>query len=160
MTVGQPTSSHMNRGSPAALLRVRTHPAQSGTQTGEDDSSSSTHSLYSVDSMGRSESCGLPWRLSCKESACQCRRLKFDLWVWKIPWRRKWQPLPVILPGESHGQRSLAGYSPQVCRRVSHDLASKQQQPIHNLYLSLKLSQYTHQYCVCCTHGGILFFFS
>ena len=42
VTVGQPTSSHMNRGSPAALLRVRTHPAQSGTQTGEDDSSSST----------------------------------------------------------------------------------------------------------------------
>ena len=31
----------------------------------------------------------------------------------KIPWRRKWQPTPVFLPGESHGQRSLAGYSPQ-----------------------------------------------
>ena len=35
------------------------------------------------------------------------------LWVGKIPWRRKWQPTPVFLPGESHGQRSLAGYSPQ-----------------------------------------------
>ena len=35
-----------------------------------------------------------------------------DLWVRKIPWRRKWQPTPVILPGEFHGQRSLAGYSP------------------------------------------------
>ena len=34
-----------------------------------------------------------------------------DLWVGKIPWRRKWQPTPVFLPGESHGQRSLAGYS-------------------------------------------------
>ena len=33
-------------------------------------------------------------------------------WVWKIPWRRKWQPTPVFLPRESHGQRSLAGYSP------------------------------------------------
>ena len=33
--------------------------------------------------------------------------------VGKIPWRRKWQPIPVFLPGESHGQRSLAGYSPQ-----------------------------------------------
>ena len=32
---------------------------------------------------------------------------------WKIPWRRKWQPTPVFLPGEAHGQRSLAGYSPQ-----------------------------------------------
>ena len=33
-------------------------------------------------------------------------------WVGKIPWRRKWQPTPVFLPGESHRQRSLAGYSP------------------------------------------------
>ena len=49
---------------------------------------------------------------SGKESACQCRRCKrhgFDLWVWKIPWRRAWQPTPVFLPGESHGQRNLAG---------------------------------------------------
>ena len=37
----------------------------------------------------------------------------FDPWVWKIPWRRKWQPTPVFLPGESHGQRSLVGYSPR-----------------------------------------------
>ena len=37
----------------------------------------------------------------------------FSSWVGKIPWRRKWQPTPVFLPGESHGQRSLAGYSPQ-----------------------------------------------
>ena len=36
----------------------------------------------------------------------------FDPWVRKIPWRRKWQPTPVFLPGESHGQRSLAGCSP------------------------------------------------
>ena len=35
-----------------------------------------------------------------------------DLWVGKIPWRRKWQPAPVFSPGESHGQRSLAGSSP------------------------------------------------
>ena len=42
----------------------------------------------------------------------QCRRPGLDPWVGKIPWRRKWQPTPVFLPGESHGQRSLAGYSP------------------------------------------------
>ena len=36
----------------------------------------------------------------------------FDPWVGKIPWRRKWQPTPVLLPGESHGGRSLVGYSP------------------------------------------------
>ena len=35
-----------------------------------------------------------------------------DPWVGKIPWRRKWQPTPVFLPGEFHGQRILAGYSP------------------------------------------------
>ena len=39
-------------------------------------------------------------------------RLKFDPWVGKIPWRRAWQPTPVFLPGESHRQRSLTGYSP------------------------------------------------
>ena len=42
----------------------------------------------------------------------RCKRCRFDPWVRKIPWRRKWQPTPVFLPGESHGQRSLAGYSP------------------------------------------------
>ena len=47
-----------------------------------------------------------------KKSACQYRRRRFDPWVGKIPWRRKWQPPPVFLPGESHGQRSLVGYSP------------------------------------------------
>ena len=42
----------------------------------------------------------------------QRRRRGFDPWVGKIPWRRQWQPIPVFLPGESRGQRSLAGYSP------------------------------------------------
>ena len=39
-------------------------------------------------------------------------RPEFDPWVGKIPWRWAWQPTPVLLPGESHGQRSLMGYSP------------------------------------------------
>ena len=39
----------------------------------------------------------------------------FDPWVGKIPWRLERQPTPVFLPGEFHGQRSLAGYSPQGC---------------------------------------------
>ena len=38
---------------------------------------------------------------------------QFDPWVRKIPWTRRWQPTPVFLPGESHGQRSLAGYHPK-----------------------------------------------
>ena len=59
-------------------------------------------------------SMGFPGGARAKESACQCKRYKrcgFDLWVRKIPWRRPWQPTPVFLPGESHGQRSLRGYS-------------------------------------------------
>ena len=40
------------------------------------------------------------------------RRREFNPWVGKIPWRLKWQPTPVFLPGKPHGQRSLAGYSP------------------------------------------------
>ena len=52
---------------------------------------------------------------SGKEPACQCRRHKrhrFDPCVRKIPWKRARQPIPVFMPGESHGQRSLVGYSP------------------------------------------------
>ena len=52
---------------------------------------------------------------SSKESVCQCRRhkrCKFSLSVRKIPWRRKWQPTSVFLPGKFQAQRSLAGYSP------------------------------------------------
>ena len=95
---------------------------------------------------------GFPWWLSGKESACQCRRCGFDPWIWKILWRRKWQPAPVFLPGKSHGQRSLAGWDPPffvvfMClpdvhgccpghgvlqfgglQRVGHDLVTKQQQ--------------------------------
>ena len=56
--------------------------------------------------------CGLPWWLSGKESASQCRRHGFNPWVRKILWRRKWQPSPVFLPGKSHGQWSLLGCSP------------------------------------------------
>ena len=56
-----------------------------------------------------------PGGIGDKESTCQCRRHKrhsFDPWVGKIPWRRAWQPTPAFLPEESHGQRSLVGYSP------------------------------------------------
>ena len=58
---------------------------------------------------------GFPGGASGKEPTCQSRRhkrLRFDPWVRKIPWRRAWQPTPGFLPGESHGQRCLASYSP------------------------------------------------
>ena len=70
---------------------------------------------------------GLPWWLSGKEPACQCR---FDPWVGKIPRRRKWLPTPVFLPGKSHEQRSLAGVRGVLqamgSKRVRHDLGTKQ----------------------------------
>ena len=53
-----------------------------------------------------------PRWLKGKEFSCQCRRCRrpgFDPWVEKIPWRRKWLPIPVFLPGKSHGERSLVG---------------------------------------------------
>ena len=59
---------------------------------------------------------GFPGGTSGKEPACQCRgckRCMFDPHLGKIPWRKGWQPTPVFLPGESHGQRRLEGYSPQ-----------------------------------------------
>ena len=61
---------------------------------------------------------GLPWWLCSKAYSCnagdhlQCRRRGFDLWVRKIPWRRKWELTLVFLPGKFHGQRSLAVYCP------------------------------------------------
>ena len=52
------------------------------------------------------------------ESACQCRRPRFDPWVRKIPCRRKWQPTLVFLSEKSHRQRSLVGYSPWGCKEL------------------------------------------
>ena len=56
----------------------------------------------------------------------QCRRRGFHPWGGDIPWRRKWQPIPVFLPGKSHGQRSLAGYSPWCCKSVRCNWACTQ----------------------------------
>ena len=58
---------------------------------------------------------GLPRWISGKESTGQCRRhrrCRYCSWVREIPWRRKWQPTLIFLPGKSHGQRNLIGYSP------------------------------------------------
>ena len=68
---------------------------------------------------------GFPGGASGKEPACQCRRHKrcwFNHWAGKILCSRAWQPTPVFLPGESHGQRSLEGYNPlDHTQRVRHD---------------------------------------
>ena len=62
---------------------------------------------------------GFPGGTSGKESTCQRgrpRRHRFNLWAGKMPWRRKWQPTPVLLPRDFNGQRSLVGYSPWGCK--------------------------------------------
>ena len=68
--------------------------------------------------------CILCWaspKLSSRRIHLWCRRHRFNPWVWKIPWRRKWQPTPVILPIKSHGQRNLAGCSPWGHKRAGHN---------------------------------------
>ena len=66
----------------------------------------------------------LPWWLSDKESTCQYRRHRrhiLDPWTRKIPWSKKWQPTPVISPGEFHGYRSLTDYSPWGPKSAGHN---------------------------------------
>ena len=68
------------------------------------------------------------WWLNSKESTCQCRRckrLRFSPSVGKIPCRRAWQPALVFLPGESHGRRSLEGYSPWSRQELDSDWATE-----------------------------------
>ena len=62
---------------------------------------------------------GFPGGASGQELSCQCRRCEgqgFDPWVGKVPWRRTWHPTLLFLPGESHGERNLVGYSPEVAK--------------------------------------------
>ena len=70
---------------------------------------------------------GFPGGFSGRESTCQCmrcKRLGFDPWVRKIHWSRKWQPTPVLLPGEFHRQRNLMGsWQFMESKRVGHDWA-------------------------------------
>ena len=76
-----------------------------------------------------------PGGTSGKESICQCMRHKrcgFDLWVGKIPWRRKRQPLPVFLPEKSHGQRSLAGNSPWGFKKLDTTEQKHKEQVIYS----------------------------
>ena len=71
-----------------------------------------------------------------KISARECRRPRFNPWVRKVPWKRKWQPTPVFLPREFHGQKSLGSYS-LWDQRAGHDWVT-------NTYL-LKAKLHTYQ---------------
>ena len=66
--------------------------------------------------------------------------------VWEVPWRTAWQPSPVFLPGESHGWRSLAGYSPWGHKRARHDLVTEQQKKKKSALIVI--TTLTDNYCV------------
>ena len=80
----------------------------------------------------------------------QCRRCKFRPWVEKIPWRRKWQLTPVILPGKSHGQKSLVHYIPRVTKSDMTERPSTHYTnwwvcvKAHKLYIKLTWSSQWH----------------
>ena len=86
-----------------------------------------------------SEQHRLPWWLSGIEPTCQCRRHIFDPRIRKIPWRRKWEHIPIFSPGKSHGQRSLVGYSTWGCKRVGQDLATKAHQQCPFTFICIHL---------------------
>ena len=67
---------------------------------------------------------GFPGGSAAKNLHANAGRCRFGPWVQKIPWRRKWQPTPIFLPGKFHGRRSLEGYSPWG-RRVRHTEATE-----------------------------------
>ena len=86
---------------------------------------------------------GFPGGISGMEPAYQCRRQKrcrIDLWVGKIPWSRKCQPTPVFLPEESHGQRKLAGYGPQGCKKLDTNEAT-QHSTVHIINVMIAYNQ-------------------
>ena len=85
----------------------------------------------------------LPWWLSGKESACQCRRWKFNPWVQKTPWRRKQQPTPVYLPGKFQGQRNWRATVHGVTKQSDTTLMTK-----HN----------KHPKCINSSYHSIFFF--
>ena len=108
---------------------------------------------------GLHSSTGLPRWFSSKESTCQCRRHWFNPWVGKSPWRRKWQPTSVVLPGKSHGQSSLAGYSPwgpkesDTTEQLNHNKSSTAWAGIVHLLGSSTLLGKLDRYAAC--PGGL-----
>ena len=109
---------------------------------------------------------GSPGGAGGEEPACQCRRQKrrgFDPWVRKIPCRRAWQPTPVVLPRESHEQRSLADYSLRVAKSQtrlkqlsthagSHIIHAEVTLAIQTqAFISFIKSYLSTKFCFCCS---------
>ena len=75
-----------------------------------------------------------------------------DPWLRKIPWGREWQPTPIFLPGKSHGQRSLVGYSPWGCR-IRHNWVTKR----HTVADQSRVQIFLHSYASIFILMNILF---
>ena len=75
------------------------------------------------------------WWLVVKNPSANVKRCRLDPWVRKIPWRRAWQPTPVFLPGEPHGQRTLAGYNAQRCKESDTTEATSQMHACTQLWV-------------------------
>ena len=91
----------------------------------------------------QNKTCGLkdlPGGSVSKEFACNTGRPRFHPWVRKVPWRRKWQPTPGFLPGESHRQRSLVSYSSWGCKELSRTRLSNYKRFCIGLHLPTSLS--------------------
>ena len=87
-----------------------------------------------------SMSLGFPGGTS-KESVCKCRKYRFNPWVGKIPWSKKWHSTPVFLPGKFHGQRSLAGSIGS--QRVRHDWLSSSSMSLFEFPFSWDLMMFS-----------------
>ena len=95
---------------------------------------------------------GFPSGSVVKKICLQCKRHRrhgHDPWVGKIPWKRAWQPTPVFLPRESHGQRSLVHYSPRFCRQLDKTEATEL---VLYIYLSVQFSSVTQSCPTLCDH--------
>ena len=102
---------------------------------------------------------GLPQQLSgqcrictVKEFAWQCKRCRFNPRVRKIPWRRKWQPIPIFLPGKCHGQRSRMGYSSPWSRKewdMTQWLNNNIYKTVYVYIYNTHTHTHTHRVCVC-----------
>ena len=82
----------------------------------------------------------------------QCRRHRFDPWVRRIPWRRKWQPTPVFLPRKSQGQSSLVGLNPWGFEESDPTEQTHTYTHTHTVYLSIYIHIYIYTHipiCVC-----------
>ena len=88
----------------------------------------------------------LPWRLSGKESPFPHRRHRFQLWVWKIPWRRKWKPTPVFLNLGNPWTEGCGGLQAMGSKRVRYDSAINNnilhlEDVLVQIYAQLKVTQ-------------------